>query len=90
MAKVEVMEDILGANDQLAAQNRRLLDEKGVYLVNFMASPGAGKTTTLMRTIQDLEGAIRCGVIEGDVASSVDADRVAAAGIPVVQINQLP
>jgi hydrogenase nickel incorporation protein HypB len=81
------MEDILGANDQLASQNRQLLDEKGVYLVNFMASPGAGKTTTILRTIRDLEGTIRCGVIEGDVASSVDADKVAAAGIPVVQIN---
>ena len=87
MAKVEVMENILGANDQLAMQNRQLLDEKGVFLVNFMASPGAGKTSAILRTIEDLKGAIRCGVIEGDVASSVDADKVAAAGIPVVQIN---
>jgi hydrogenase nickel incorporation protein HypB len=87
MAKVKVVEKILGANEQIAFQNRRLLDERGILTVNLMASPGAGKTSLLLRTIEALHGRVRVGAIEGDTASQVDADRVATTGVPVVQIN---
>lgn len=85
--KVSVVEGILSANDELAAQNRRLLDQHGICVLNVMASPGSGKTSLILRTIDDLRGRLRVGVIEGDIASSVDADRVATRSVPVVQIN---
>jgi len=87
MPKVEVVERILSANDQIAAQNRARLDAQGVVAINVMASPGAGKTSLILQTIAALRGRLRVGVIEGDIASRVDADKVAAAGVPVVQIN---
>jgi hydrogenase nickel incorporation protein HypB len=71
----------------VAAENRRLLDRHGVLVVNIMASPGAGKTSLILRTIAELQGRLRVGVIEGDVAGRVDADKVAETGSPVVQIN---
>ncbi len=85
--KVSVVEGILSANDELAAQNRRLLDQHGICVLNVMASPGSGKTSLILRTIDALRGRLRVGVIEGDIASSVDADRVATRSVPVVQIN---
>ena len=85
--KIPVVKNILAANDQIAQENRRLFDEKGVMVVNVMASPGAGKTSLILRTIEALRGRARIGVIEGDVASSIDADRIAGEGVPVVQIN---
>ena len=85
--KVSVVEGILSANDQLAAQNRQLLDQHGICVLNVMASPGSGKTSLILRTIDALRGRLRVGVIEGDIASSVDADRVATKSVPVVQIN---
>jgi len=85
--KVSVVKNILAANDQIAQENRRFFDEKGVMVVNIMASPGAGKTSLILRTIEALKGKARIGVIEGDVASSIDADRIAQEGVPVVQIN---
>jgi hydrogenase nickel incorporation protein HypB len=87
MPRVQVVENVSKANDQIAAQNQRSLDEKKVLAVNLMASPGAGKTSFLMRTIETLRGRMRVGAIEGDTASQVDADRVATSGVPVVQIN---
>ncbi|MBL7202203.1 MAG: hydrogenase nickel incorporation protein HypB [Anaerolineae bacterium] len=87
MAKVKVVEQVLKANDQIAAQNRALLDDRNTLAVNVMASPGAGKTSLLMRTIEALRGRVRVGAIEGDTASQVDADRVATTGVPVIQIN---
>ncbi|MBU0492100.1 MAG: hydrogenase nickel incorporation protein HypB [Chloroflexi bacterium] len=87
MPKIEVVERILSANDQLAAENRVRLDAAGVVAINIMASPGAGKTSLILQTIEALRGRLRVGVIEGDIASSVDADKVAQAGVPVVQIN---
>ena len=87
MAKVKVVEQVLKANDQIAAQNRALLDNRNTLAVNVMASPGAGKTSLLMRTIEALRGRVRVGAIEGDTASQVDADRVATTGVPVIQIN---
>jgi hydrogenase nickel incorporation protein HypB len=85
--EVAVVEKILSANDRIALENRKLLDEHGVLAVNVMASPGAGKTSLILRTIEALRGRLRLGVIEGDVAGHVDADKVAETGTPVVQIN---
>lgn len=85
--KVSVVEDILSANDQLALQNKQLLDDAGVCVLNLMASPGSGKTSLILRTIDALRDRLRIGVIEGDIASTVDSDRVAAKSVPVVQIN---
>lgn len=87
MSRVPVVERILGANEDLAAQNRRLLEARGVHGINVMAAPGAGKTTLIIRTIQALQGKRKIAVIEGDIASSIDADKVRATGVPAVQIN---
>ena len=85
--QIKVVRNVLSANDEIAAQNQLLLGAHGVLTVNIMASPGAGKTSVIMNTIQKLHGKLRCGVIEGDVASSVDSEKVATLGVPVVQIN---
>ena len=85
--QLPIVEQILSANDLIALENRNLLDEHGVVAVNVMASPGAGKTSTILRAIDALGGRLRVGVIEGDVAGRVDADKVAETGTPVVQIN---
>jgi hydrogenase nickel incorporation protein HypB len=87
MTNLPILESILSANDQVALANRRLLDERGVVVVNVMASPGAGKTSLILRSIELLSGHLRLAVIEGDLAGRVDADRVAATGTPAVQIN---
>jgi len=87
MPEVKVVQQFMQANDAVAADNRRLLAERGVVAVNLMASPGAGKTSLILRTIEALRGRARVGVIEGDTASQVDADRVATTGVPVVQVN---
>jgi hydrogenase nickel incorporation protein HypB len=85
--RVPVVEHILSANDRLAGQNRAALDAAGVFAINIMASPGAGKTNVILATFQRLQDQIRLGVVEGDLASSLDADKAQAAGIPAVQIN---
>ncbi len=85
--RVEVVEEILGANDRLAAENRARLEAAGVFSLNLMASPGAGKTSLIERTAQALEGSLRLAVIDGDLATSLDADRAAASGAQAVQIN---
>jgi len=85
--ELPVVEKILSANDFLAAENRRLLDAHGVTAVNVMASPGAGKTSLILKAIEALPEGLRVGVVEGDVAGRVDADKVAETGTPVVQIN---
>jgi hydrogenase nickel incorporation protein HypB len=82
-----VVEKILNANDRVALENRQLLEKHGIMAVNVMASPGAGKTSLILRSIESLQGRLRAGVIEGDVAGHVDADKVAETGTPVVQIN---
>jgi hydrogenase nickel incorporation protein HypB len=84
---VPIVENILSANDRIAEENRGILDAAGVFAVNLMASPGAGKTSLILSTLSLLSGRVRLGVIEGDLAGSIDADRAAAAGIPAVQIN---
>lgn len=85
--RIAVVEQILSANDRLAADNRRVLDEHGLFAVNLMASPGAGKTSLIERTLAALREQWRVAVVDGDVATSLDADRAAAAGAEAVQIN---
>lgn len=85
--RVPVVEKILGANERLATTNRQLLDQARVFGLNLMASPGAGKTSLIERTIRGLANELRLAVIDGDVATSIDADRAAAAGAMAVQIN---
>ena len=84
---ITLEENILGENEQFAAQNRNLLQSMGFYTLNLMSSPGSGKTTLLVETLNALRGSMRCAVIEGDQQTSHDADRVAQAGVPVVQLN---
>ena len=87
MRKVEVITQILNANDLTARENQALLKNHHILAVNLMASPGAGKTSLILQTAKALSGRARLGVIEGDVASRIDADKVASADIPVIQIN---
>ena len=84
---ITVGEDILGANEAKARANKQRLEGHGVLTINIMSSPGAGKTSLILNTINNLRNKVRIGVIEGDVASSVDAEKINALGIPVVQIN---
>jgi hydrogenase nickel incorporation protein HypB len=85
--KIKVVKDILGANEQIAARNRELLDKNNVLAVNLMSSPGAGKTSLILATVKELKRKTRIGVIEGDISSSLDAQTVGKEGVPVVQIN---
>ena len=84
--KVKVAEDALDANETIARANRDDFDRAGVAVVNLMSAPGAGKTTLLERGLEGLDG-VRAGVLEGDVQGSMDADRIAALHVPVVQLN---
>jgi hydrogenase nickel incorporation protein HypB len=85
--KVKVVRDILEANDRIAELNREVFRNNRLFVVNLMSSPGAGKTTLLERTIDALKDRLRIGVIEGDIQSSHDAERIARKNVPVVQIN---
>jgi hydrogenase nickel incorporation protein HypB len=87
--RVKVLEDVLDANGTIAAANRADFDRHGVTVVNLMSAPGAGKTTLLERALRALRG-LRVGVLEGDVQSHLDADRIAGLHVPVVQINTDP
>lgn len=85
--RIPVVEKILSANDQLAQTNRARFDAAGLFAVNLMASPGAGKTSLIEHTVQALAPQFRLAAIDGDIATSIDADRAAAAGATAVQIN---
>jgi len=86
--RIPVVEKILNANDQLARLNQVRLDQARIFAINLMASPGAGKTSLILSTIQRLQDRLRLGVVEGDTAPvTIDADKVIAAGMPAVQIN---
>jgi hydrogenase nickel incorporation protein HypB len=87
MNRVPVVEKILSANERLAAENRQILDAARLFSLNFMASPGAGKTSLIEQTVQRLKDRLRIAVIDGDIATSLDADRAAAAGATALQIN---
>ncbi len=84
---VKVMANLLEANDAIAQRNQERLDKLGILAINIMSSPGAGKTSLILQTINRLKKEISPAVIEGDIASTVDADKVHAQGVPVVQIN---
>ncbi len=86
--RVPIVEKILNANDQLAEENRTRLDQEGVYAINLMASPGAGKTSLILKTIEALSGKIQMAVVEGDTAPvTIDADKISALGVPAIQVN---
>lgn len=85
--RIPIVENILSANDRIAQRNREMLDGLGVFAINIMASPGAGKTSFILKMLEALNGRLRLGVIEGDLATSIDAEKAMAAGLPAVQIN---
>jgi len=86
--RIPVVENILSANDRLAAENQARLDSASVFAINIMASPGAGKTSLIEQTLPRLAGRLRVAVVDGDIATSLDADRAAAAGAQAsIQIN---
>ena len=84
---IDVKADILGKNDAVAEELRNLFKEKHVFVLDLMGSPGCGKTTLLEKTMQALKDDINMAVIEGDLFTSKDADRIDRYGVPVVQIN---
>jgi len=84
--KVKVVTKILEANDRIALENRRLFDKAGLFVINLMSGPGAGKTSVLEKTLLQDSG-LKIGVIEGDIAGSDDAERIERLNAPVVQIN---
>lgn len=86
--RIPIVENILSANDRLAAENQSRLDSAGVFGINLMASPGAGKTSLIEQTLPRLKEKLRVAVVDGDIATSIDADRAAAAGAQAaIQIN---
>ena len=82
-----IKEDILGANKKKARANQGRINKHGILSINIMSSPGAGKTSLILQTISNLRSKIRIAVIEGDVASQVDAEKIHQQGVPIVQIN---
>lgn len=85
--QIDLKQPILDKNDSLAAELRQRFDEHHVYVLNLLASPGSGKTSTILATIDALRDEFNIAVIEGDIASSVDAEKIKNQGIPAVQIN---
>ena len=84
---IDINQPILAKNDALAAELRARFAENHVYVVDLLASPGSGKTSTILATIDALRDEFNIAVVEGDIASSVDAEKIKAQGIPAVQIN---
>ena len=87
MKKIEVIQNVLEANDTIASRNQQLLDKHKVFVINIMSAPGAGKTSLILQTLTRLKGKLNIAVIEGDVASTVDAEKVQGKAKAVVQIN---
>ena len=85
--KISVVKNILEANQRIAEENRKRFSEGKLLVVNLMSSPGAGKTTMLEKTIRALNDEFRIGVVEGDIQSTYDAERISRTGAPAVQIN---
>ncbi len=85
--KISVVKNILEANQRIAEENRLLFSRNRVLVVNLMSSPGAGKTSLLEKTIESLKNGCRIGVVEGDIQSTYDAERIGRTGAPAVQIN---
>jgi hydrogenase nickel incorporation protein HypB len=84
---IEVKQDIHADNERTAQELRKRLVEKQTFLLNLMSSPGAGKTSTILRTVDELRGSLEVGVIEADIDSTVDAERVAAQGVSAIQLR---
>ena len=89
MKKIEVIQNVLEANETIANRNRQLLDKHKIFVINIMSAPGAGKTSLILQTLTRLKGKLNIAVIEGDVASTVDAEKVQSEAKAVVQINTL-
>lgn len=87
MKQIEVKRDILSAHETMAGENRALFNKRGLFVLNVMGSPGAGKTTLVERTIELCKDTLQIGVIEGDIATTYDAERISSHGVEVVQIN---
>ncbi len=87
MHQVTLETGIMEANEQLASHNRELYDAQGISVINLMSAPGAGKTSVLEKTIQRMKDDYRLGVIEGDLMTTMDADRISALGVPAYQIT---
>jgi len=85
--EIKVLRDILSANDAIASRNQSRLNKYNILAINIMSSPGAGKTSLILRTIEKLKEQAKIAVIEGDVASTIDADKVSQQGVTAVQIN---
>ncbi|MBN2167864.1 MAG: hydrogenase nickel incorporation protein HypB [Actinobacteria bacterium] len=85
--EIKVLEGVFDANEIVAKENRGILDKSGTYMVNMMASPGAGKTSLVVKTLEGLSGDLKAVVIEGDIAGKVDAERVSDTGTEAIQIN---
>ena len=85
--QIQVVEKVFAANDLMAQELRDRFEKAGLFAVNLMGSPGAGKTSLVEQTLERVGDGLRIGVIEGDLATSLDADRIARLGAPVVQIN---
>jgi hydrogenase nickel incorporation protein HypB len=85
--KVTVLQNIMNANDKIAEKNQDLLNQNKVMSVNVMSSPGAGKTSLILETIRRLKEKFKICVVEADIASTMDADRIVKEGVPAVQIN---
>ena len=85
--RIAVVKNILDANSRIAQENRKLFDSNGLAVINLMSSPGAGKTTLLEQMGNHFQGKLSIGVIEGDIQTTLDAERVAAAGLQAVQIE---
>ena len=84
---LETKNRVIADNDEVASRVRKDLEKKNIFFLNLMASPGAGKTTTLVRTINALKDRYRIGVIEADVDSTVDAEMIAGTGVRVIQVH---
>jgi len=87
MKKIEVVQNILEANETIAKRNQQLLDKHKVFVINIMSAPGAGKTSLILQTLRRLKDKLNIGVVEGDVASTIDAEKVQNEAKAVVQIN---
>ena len=87
MKHIDLEQKILDKNERIAQENRNMLDRHHVYMLDLLASPGAGKTSTIMATIKALRAQLNIAVIEGDIAGNVDAVAIKEEGIPAVQIN---
>lgn len=85
--EIRLMKKIMGSNSEIAEENRKRFAERHVSVINIMASPGAGKTSVILGLLDALREKTNTAVIEGDIASSIDAEKVQAIGVPVVQIN---